>query len=267
MYPRMGRIIGGACLCLLLAAPGFASDSESVLVVSIDALHPAALSAKTTPTLSALMQQGQYTLNGRSVDPPKTLIAHTAMLTGLAPQQNGKVDNDWKPGDPRVTHSTLFDTAKQRGFRTAFYYAKPKLGYLVGPAVDEHAWEADDGVARASAFFRGKGRRFVFLHISGLEYAGAESGWLSPDYLAELSDIDTTLAALFEQVRQRGTYAVVVTSDHAGHERQHGTSDPEDFKLPLILISNADRVPRLSPEPWPVTNLRGLVQTLLPPAE
>ncbi len=46
------------------------------------------------------MESGTYTLNGRSTDPPKTLIAHTAMFTGLSPEESGKVDNDWTPGEP-----------------------------------------------------------------------------------------------------------------------------------------------------------------------
>jgi len=71
------------CLAFLFVGPSHARKIETVLLVSIDALHPDALSAKTAPTLHALMRPGRFTLAGKSVDPPKTLIAHTAMLTGL----------------------------------------------------------------------------------------------------------------------------------------------------------------------------------------
>lgn len=40
---------------LSLAAPVFVGEVETVLLVSIDALHPAALSEKTSPTLVRLM--------------------------------------------------------------------------------------------------------------------------------------------------------------------------------------------------------------------
>ena len=33
----------------------------------------------------------------------------------------------------------------------------------------------------------------------------------------------------------------MVTSDHAGHAKVHGTDHPEDYKLPLVLYS--DTVP------------------------
>jgi predicted AlkP superfamily pyrophosphatase or phosphodiesterase len=263
------NMFGILLLGLLFAAPGFARDIETVLIVSIDALHPDALGAKTSPTLHALMRPGRYTLEGKSVDPPKTLIAHTAMMTGLAPAENGKTDNDWKPGMPLVAKPTLFDDARQHGFRTAFYYAKPKLGYLVSKAVDEHALARDDGVDQARAFLAKEGKRFVFLHVSGLENAGTEYGWLSPEYLDELSYIDMALAPLLEAVSQRGAYFIIVTSDHAGHGRQHGTRHPDDYKLPLILAGGQELAP-LPPGAYLITRLRGTVQQILaadePPA-
>jgi predicted AlkP superfamily pyrophosphatase or phosphodiesterase len=261
--------IGILCLGLLFSVSGFARDVETVLIISIDALHPDALGEKTSPTLYALMRPGRYTLEGKSVDPPKTLIAHTAMMTGLAPEENGKTDNDWKPGMPPVSRSTLFDDAKRQGFRTAFYYAKPKLGYLVSDAVDEHALARDDGVDQARAFFGKGGKRFAFLHVSGLEDAGTDYGWLSPEYLDELSYIDMALAPLFEAVRKRGAYFIIVTSDHAGHDRLHGTSHPDDYKLPLIIAGERN-LPPLPPGAYLITGLRGIVQQILaadePPA-
>jgi predicted AlkP superfamily pyrophosphatase or phosphodiesterase len=216
----MAMRIGLLFFCWLLAASAFSREVETVLIVSIDALHPAALSEQASPTLHSLMRSGRYTLQGQSVTPPQTLIAHTSMMTGLTPAQSGKQDNDWKPGMAQVARETLLDVAKQHGFQTAYFYAKPKLGYLISAAVDEHALARDDGVDRARAFFSRPGRRFVFLHISGLEDAGTDSGWLSADYAEELTHIDLTLAPLLDEVAKRGSYLVVVTSDHAGHDQR-----------------------------------------------
>lgn len=251
---------------LALGVPVFASEIETVLVVSIDALHPAALSQRTSPNLDRLMQSGRYTLNGHSVTPPQTLIAHTAMMTGLTPEQSGKQDNDWKPGQPQVARETVFDLAKQRGFHTAYFYAKPKLGYLINAAVDEHALARDDGIDRARTFLGKADRRFVFLHISGLEDEGADAGWLSDDYLDELNYIDMMLAPLLDEVAKRGRYLVLVTSDHAGHERQHGTLHPDDFKLPLIMAASHDLLP-LAPAVFHITELKRLLHSTLVAAE
>jgi predicted AlkP superfamily pyrophosphatase or phosphodiesterase len=249
-------------LLFCLFCSGWTQAADTILVVSIDALHPTALSAKTSPTLYALMKSGTYTLKGRSVEPPKTLIAHTAMMIGQPPERSGEHSNEWRPGEPTIAKRTLFNDAKLAGYRTAFYYSKPKLGYLVSAAVDEHGLESAGGVEPLRAFFRGEGKRFAFLHFSGLEWAGTDSGWLSQAYLDELTDIDAALTPLFEEVRQRGRYTIVVTSDHAGHDKLHGTNHPDDYKLPLIVAGNATSLPRLPQGTWPVTELRALVQQL-----
>jgi predicted AlkP superfamily pyrophosphatase or phosphodiesterase len=255
--PLLALLLGAS-----LSLPALAAAYEHLLIVSIDALHPDALDAEVSPTLHGLMLAGRYTLEGRSVSPPKTLIAHTAMLTGLTPERSGKQDNDWRPGEPQVGVPTLFDDAKGLGYATAFYFSKTRLGYLVGPALDDQALAPEDGIALAEAFLRAPGRRFVLLHVSGLEYAGSRSGWLSEDYLDTLSSIDMALAPLLMAARKGDDYLILVTSDHAGHDRVHGTDHPEDDRLPLILAASRD-LPPLPSGPFPITAVRGLVNGLI----
>jgi predicted AlkP superfamily pyrophosphatase or phosphodiesterase len=255
--------LGIIFLLLLIAEPVFGQSVAAVLIISIDALHPKALSGKSSPTLYALMKQGNYTLYGKSTDPPKTLIAHTAMFTGLEPAASGKTDNDWKPGEPGVMRETIFHHAKRRGYHTAFYYSKTKLGYLVNDAVDEHALAPDDGIDQAGTFLKNKGGRFVFLHVSGLEYEGSEYGWLSPEYLAELTSIDRDLGPLFEEVRKQGSYLLIVTSDHAGHDKLHGTSHLDDYRLPLIAVSDVAACGSIQDRPYRVTELKSLVEKVI----
>ena len=56
----------------LWVVPVFAESFSNVLIVSIDALHPDALSAKTSPVIYRQMISGAYTLSGTSTDPPLT---------------------------------------------------------------------------------------------------------------------------------------------------------------------------------------------------
>ena len=236
-----------------------AEPLQTVLMVSIDALHPAALRPDVAPALETLQHPGQFTLEGRSVTPPQTLIAHAAMLTGLTPEQSGKQDNNWKPGQAQVTHETLLDVAKHQGFDTAYFYAKPKLGYLVSASISQQALARDDGVERAQEFLRQPGPRFVFLHLSGLDDVGPDAGWLSPQYLEELRYIDRSLAPLIAQVRGRGTYLMLITSDHAGHDRLHGTNHSEDFKLP-VLLEASQALPGWVSDGLSITRIKPVVQ-------
>ena len=218
-----------------------AENLENVLVISIDALHPDALRQSKSPHLQMLMRDGAFSLNGQSTHPPKTLIAHTAMLTGMSPEENGKVDNDWWPGETTVQKRTIFDSAHEQGFKTGYFYSKEKLGYLVSSAIDVHEWSRASAIDSAEEFLKLPGRHFVFLHISGLDEVGPEFGWLSPQYLEELSYIDEYLDTLVRSIKSQKNHLIVVTSDHAGHAKVHGTDHPEDYKLPLVLYS--DTVP------------------------
>ena len=108
-----------------------ASTPKNILIISIDALHPKALGPKSSPLLDSIMKQGVYTLAGQSTAPPLTLISHAAMFSGLPPEQNGKMDNDWQPGQPTIENQTLFHAPKRAGFSTGYFYSKEKLGFLV----------------------------------------------------------------------------------------------------------------------------------------
>jgi len=250
----------GACLlaaALVAATP--APRPERVVVISIDALHPAALTAATMPGVARQARLGKVTLEGHSTRPPKTLVAHTAMLTGLAPAQSGKVDNAWEEGQPTVAFPTALDDAKAAGCRTALLYSKERLGFLVTSGVDQHGLAPDDGVARARAFLAPPGRAFVFLHLGGLEHVGTESGWMSAPYLARASELDRSLAPLFADLEARGSYFLVITSDHAGHDQEHGTEHPEDGRLPLVVRSDRTRLPDIRGKRYDTAGLRALL--------
>ncbi|MEW6118142.1 MAG: alkaline phosphatase [Nitrospirota bacterium] len=251
------------CLLIFSAAPAHAIEFSNVIIISIDALHPDALSEKIAPSIFRMMKKGSYTLKGKSVDPPKTLISHTAMITGLPPALNGKTDNDWKPGEARVSKETVFHIAKKLHYRTAYFYSKTKLGYLVNDAIDLHQLAPDDGIKQARDFMGKGGKNFVFLHISSLEYAGSESGWLSEAYLEAVSEIDAELAPFFDFVKDKGNYLLIITSDHAGHERLHGTQHPEDYKLPFVIVSDRHTYPGIQDRPYSVTELKGILEKTL----
>ena len=249
----------------LLLIPGglFAADIPNVVLVSIDALHPSALAKDVSPNLWQIMQEGQYTLDGKSVTPPQTLINHSAMLTGVPPEKGGKADNNWRPGQPQVAMTTLFDDMKRRGYANAFFYSKPKLGYLAGRSLTIDKLAPDTGVDEARRFVGKGGKRFVMLHISGLEYVGMERGWLSPEYLKELTRIDASLRPMVNDLKNRGSYLLIVTSDHAGHEKHHGTNHPEDYRLPFVILSDVKTFPDIQGRPYGVTELRAIVSGAL----
>jgi predicted AlkP superfamily pyrophosphatase or phosphodiesterase len=256
-----------AFLCTIIfclwAATLQAAPLKNVMIISIDALHPAALNAGTTPAIYELMRQGAYTLNGQSTNPPKTLLSHTSMFTGLRPDESGKLDNQWQPGEPTIDQKTIFDRAKQKGFLTGFFYSKQKLGFLVNGAVDIHRWSRDDAIDLADALVKKPGRHFVFLHVSGLDFVGPEYGWLSAEYMEELSYIDEYLTPLIRLVKEQKNYLIIITSDHAGHDKIHGSQHPDDYKLPFVVHSDIMKLKNIQNTRYSVTDLKGILDRVL----
>jgi predicted AlkP superfamily pyrophosphatase or phosphodiesterase len=250
-------------LMLLIPVKLLAADISTVVVVSIDALHPLALTEKVSPNLWQIMKAGQYTLNGKSESPPQTLINHSAMLTGVPPEKGGRTDNNWRTGEPLVAGPTLFEDMMGRGYENAFFYSKAKLGYLAGQSLKIHKLVPDTGITETRHFIGEGGNRFVMLHISGLEFIGMEHGWLSPEYLEELTDIDDSLLPLLNDLKRKGNYLLIVTSDHAGHGKYHGTTHPEDYRLPFIILSDIKKFPDIQVRPYRVTELRSIMSGAL----
>ncbi len=79
-------------IVFMAIVPSWALSEEiqSVLIISIDALHPDALGTKTTKTISKLMSKGVFTLDGNSTKPPLTLLSHAAMFSGVGPENGGR---------------------------------------------------------------------------------------------------------------------------------------------------------------------------------
>ncbi len=240
-----------------------AAPLKNVMIISIDALHPAALNAGTTPTIYRQMQQGAYTLNGHSTNPPKTLISHTAMFTGLVPDEDGQLDNQWQPGEATISRPTIFNSAKRSGFLTGYFYSKQKLGYLVNDAMDVHRWSREDTIDLAEVFVKKPGRHFVFLHVSGLDFVGPEYGWLSLEYMEELSYIDEYLTPLIRLVKEQKNYLIIITSDHGGHDKIHGSQHPDDYKLPFITHSDMIKLKNIQNTRYSVAELKDILDRVL----
>ncbi|MEF3253996.1 MAG: alkaline phosphatase family protein, partial [Deferribacterales bacterium] len=154
-------------LCLL------ATEPRTVVVISIDALHPDAISLAKPKNILYLMGKGVYSLNGKSETPPKTLINHTAMVVGKSPEESGYNFNNWKIGDRKVSIDTIFHDAKKVGYKTFYVYSKQNLGFLENDGIDKSYFAKDESVYLGQKIVEEtKCDYFLFLHISGLDFIG-----------------------------------------------------------------------------------------------
>jgi len=201
--------------------------------------HPDAVIAENAPNIFKAAEGGIIKLNGRSTKPPKTLVSHTAMFTGITPESGGRKSNAWVQGDQTIDKPTIFDTAKKLGYSTGYFYSKGKLAYLVNDAVDYTAFSREYAIDKTVEYVNMHDKNFVFLHISGLDHTGPVYGWMSKEYIEDFTFIDEELKPLLDIVQKKGKYLLIILSDHAGHGKEHGCDHPDDYKLPFIAVSDS----------------------------
>jgi predicted AlkP superfamily pyrophosphatase or phosphodiesterase len=222
------------------------SLTRHVILVSIDGLRPDAIEAFGLKTLQRLMAEGSYTLEASTILPSKTLPSHTSMLTGRTPEGHGITFNREMDSHGVVEVPTIFELARREGLHTAAFYSKAKFRHLdrdqsydyrQAPASNVDNWMATRTVPDAINYMRHRSPNLLFVHIGEPDFAGHATGWMSFFYGIATRRADAAVARLLEAADRtygRGNYAVIVTADHGGHDRNHGSDDPRDVTIPWI---------------------------------
>ena len=230
-----------------MVAPPEVSLTRHVILVSVDGLRPDAIEEFKAPTLQRLMREGVYTLNARTILPSKTLPSHTSMLSGLPPEGHGVTWNNVVTAHTDVVDvSTVFSVARSQGYRTAAFFSKPKFQPLQRPGTLDYSqapggwwggWSASRTIGDASRYLESSRPNLLFVHLLEPDRAGHDHGWMSPAYGRAVREADAgigQLIAVADRVLGAGEYALIVTADHGGHGRGHGSDDPRDVTIPWI---------------------------------
>ena len=225
--------------------------ADHVLVISIDGLRPDAIERFGATTILRLMREGSYALTAQTILPSKTLPSHTSMLTGVDADSHGITWNDERVDDRgHVDVPTVFGLAKAEGFRTAAFFSKTKFHHLEAPntidyvrsprgGIFDSRWDANRTVSEVRKHLESRAAppNLVFVHIGEPDYAGHMFGWMGRAYGNAVRTADRAVAELLERAEGRfgrGNFTVILTADHGGHDRNHGSEDPRDTTIPWI---------------------------------
>jgi predicted AlkP superfamily pyrophosphatase or phosphodiesterase len=224
-----------------------ASITRNVILVSIDGLRPDAIDTFKAPTFQRLMREGSYSLLARTILPSSTLPSHTSMLSGEPPEQHHVTWNNVVTAEKDVVDfSTVFSVARAHGYRTAAFFSKAKFSPLQLPGSLDYSqapggwwgkWASARTVSDVRTYLQKERPNLLFVHLSDADSAGHSSGWMSDAYGRAVLATDTAVSQIIEAADQTygaGHYSLVVTADHGGHGRGHGTKDPLDVAIPWI---------------------------------
>lgn len=252
---RLTSIFALALSLLLSTGASLSSDSEvasrpappsdHVVLVSIDGLRPDAIAKYNATTLQRLAREGAVAEGAQTIMPSKTLPSHASMLTGVWPEVHGVTWNSDETEElGYVNVPTVFEIAKQHGFTTAAFFSKSKFQHLQKPGTLDYSqapngtnWMATKTVADVQQYLKFKRPNLLFVHIGEPDYVGHTVGWMSFPYGWAVRHADSAvklLLAAAENAYGAGNYTFIVTADHGGHGRSHGSDDARDMTIPWI---------------------------------
>lgn len=253
---RRGRalraaVLAAACalvLALLLALPRGTAGQDAagvrhVIILSFDGLRPDAL----RPAMpAALLDRAAFTWQARTVLPSVTLPSHTSMLTGVPPSVHGMLANTWRTAQGYVKMPTAFSVVTESGRRAAMFVTKAKLLYLARPGTVARAeflvyprYDQAAAVREAMRYLASVQPDLLFIHVADPDDVGHRDGWMSEPYLDVVRKVPATIGIVLDTLRRMSATdrsLVIVTADHGGHGRSHGSDRPEDVLIPWLAF-------------------------------
>jgi predicted AlkP superfamily pyrophosphatase or phosphodiesterase len=225
----------------------FASRPEHVFIISFDGGKPSVMQQSKMPVLQKLAREGAVTWNAQTVMPSITLVSHTSMLTGVRPKKH-KVDwNNWDPPKGIVTVPTVFSLAKadakaqKTGVTTAMFFGKEKFFHLAQPGMLDAMCLPDYSAKivseQAAQYIISRKPHLTFIHFADPDGAGHDKGWGSKEQIQAFADCDNALKVVLNALQKAGIAhksAIILSADHGGHEKTHGTDSPDDMIIPWI---------------------------------
>jgi len=218
---------------------------SKVILISIDGMRPDGVLQCGNPYITELMQTASYTLNARTVSPSVTLPCHMSMFHSVPAERHGITTNVYTP--PVRPINGLFEQIKNAGGNSAMFYGWEPLRDISRPrsliAADyQNVRSADNTDAllteKALDCIRSLHPDFVFLYmVETDEKGGHDNGWMSDTYLQCIHNAFNNVKKVIEEFGDQ--YTVIVTADHGGHDRSHGTDLDEDMIIPMFFYGPA----------------------------
>ena len=215
---------------------------EKVILISIDGMRPDGLLSCGNPFVEEMMKKASYSLEAQTVSPSVTLPCHMSLFHSVTPQRHGITTNIYIPFARPL--NGLFEQLEDADKVNAMFYGWEQLRDVSRPGSLHfsrlfHARMADRTdtllTDEAIEFIKERKPDFVFLYLAETdEKGGHDYGWMTDEYLDCINVAIENVKKVYEAFGDE--YSIIVTADHGGHDRSHGTEMPEDMTIPVFFF-------------------------------
>lgn len=212
-----------------------------VLLILVDGMRPDSIT--DIPYAQNIIRRSAYTMEARTVMPSVTLPCHMSLFHSVDPTRHGTTTNVYMPQVRPINGLCEVLAASQK--KSAFFYNWEELRDLARPGSLVFSYFCKGGAVgydkannivtdAAIEYLSSNDTDFAFLYLGCTDEVGHQYGWMGKEYRKAMEDswkdIDRIINAL------KDDYTFVITADHGGHDRTHGTDMPEDMTIPLIVM-------------------------------
>jgi len=243
---------------------------SKVILISVDGMRPDAFEKCSNPYIGQLLKASRYTLQAKTVIPSVTLPCHMSMFHSVDPSRHGITTNQYTPQvrpikgiveQIRPKTSAMFfnweeicDLSRpdpgaamiQKEFISGHFHGYEKANVLVSEA-------AIDCIQKQQP-------DFCFVYLGWTDAAGHNFGWMGEEYLRSIDGAFQCIERIISKIPE--DYVVIVTADHGGHDRTHGTELEEDMTIPMILYGK-ELTPGIIDRPISIKDIPPTVTKLL----
>ena len=218
------------------------------ILILVDGMRPDSLA--NIEAAHKIMSKSTYTMNAETVFPSVTLPCHVSLFHSVTPERHGTTTNVYMPqvrpinglcevlknADKRnaifYNWEDIRDISRPNSLTHAAFYAGRRLGYKeTGEKLTEELID----------YLKSYDNDFTFLYLGYTDWAGHKYGWMSEEYLDAMKNSWDNIEKIMTELGDEYTY--IITADHGGHDRTHGTELPEDMLIPFIALKkNAEGI-------------------------
>ena len=219
-------------------------NSNKVILILVDGMRPDALKASKNQYLVELAKESQYDFYTQTVMPSCTLPCHFSLFFSVESERHGILSNTFVPLVRPI--ESLGDVVAKFDKKFGMLYNWEELRDLNKPGSTDFAYykkirgsntdsmkQEIDMTNIAIDYINSENPEFIFLYLGYVDIAGHNNGWLSDEYNSALENAIKCINTVRDSVSDN--YNIVITADHGGHERSHGSDIPEDMTIPVIL--------------------------------
>lgn len=227
------------------------SKVKHVVMVGFDGLGAYAIPKADMPNLKLLIQNGSHSLKVRTVLPSSSAVNWASMLMGAGPTMHGYTE--WGSQTPEIpsittTKNGLFPSifnavaAKNPKATFAVIHSWPGIGHLIDKKIVQQVYNMEDSdentLKKAIEVIKKDKPTLTFVHFDEPDGVGHHIGHNTPEYYAELKNVDYKIGQLVQAIQDAGMdkeTIFVVTADHGGVNKGHGGKSLAEVEIPFIM--------------------------------